>query len=124
MSVAAATVILFDVGVPLTTGADNVAPSPLAIEAIVTIPEGLISDVALVTCDEGIFADVVSVRNELVAEVGVPFISIRTVVPLSRNAVPALSPEGKFVTVKFDADMLFEYVPQVSVYTTLAPLTA
>ena len=108
----------------LCVGVPTAAPLPLATELIVTVPVGVIADVASLTCDEGILEAVVSVLDEVVAVLGVPVILIRTSVPLWRDAVPALSPSGKFVTVKFDAVIELTYVPLLSVYETYAPLTA
>ena len=105
-------------------GVDTVAPSPFATEVIVTVPVGVIADDASLTCDEGILEDVVNVRDVVDAVLGVPVILIRTSVPLWRDAVPAVNPSGKLVTVKFDAVIELTYVPLESIYETYAPLTA
>jgi len=105
-SVTAPTVMLLDVGVPLTLGCVTVAPSPIATALAVIVPDTATAAVALLTFACATVEGKLIVAVLVEAVVGVPEMVKVTTVPLVLFVAETLKPAGNPVTAKFAAVML------------------
>ena len=87
----------FNVGVPLTAGAETAAPLPLATALAVTVPDGVILAAAPVTCEDGMLAGKEIFTGFALYVVGVPVMATVTTVLPVRVTVPRDNPAGKFM---------------------------